>query len=218
MHPMIALGIALQDRHHLVTFCAPEKHRTWIMRVGFPIVSSGRDFERLFANDATIDELKTVASEVPVQFVSFRDACKEADIVVASGLQLAAQSITQGRKIPYLYVIDRPELLRKDYLPASSVRKAEKMWKRNVKDSINRERDHMHLPPIDDLSKYLFRFGKQLLTHPMDQSDPQSAITRSWISEDQDFTTDEAATNFKQRWSEQTGLMKAVEVIEQSEE
>jgi hypothetical protein len=215
MHPMIALGLALHERDHTVTFCAPEKHRTWIMKVGFPIVSSGRDFERVFSKDADLfAELKAVISEIPVQFVSFRDACKEADVVVASGLQLASQSISEGRKIPYHYVIDHSELLRKDHLPGSSVRKAEKIWNRDVKDVINRERDHMHLPPIDDLSNYLFRFGKLLITVPNPPANAPGEVTGPWISENEDFSSPEAADAFKQRWSEQAGLMKALELIE----
>lgn len=219
---MIALGIALRDRHHTVTFCAPEKHRTWIMKVGFPIVSSGRDFEQLLSTNGDVpSELKVAVSEVPVQFVSFRDACKEADVVVASGVQLAAPSIAEGFNIPYIYIIDQAEMLRDDYLPGSSMRKAKKMWKKEVKDAINRERDHMHLPPMNDLSQYLFRSGKLLITFDANRSDLPGWTTGPWLSATEDLSTPEAADALKRRLDEHqlanSGLMKAVSVIEDSD-
>lgn len=185
------------------------------MKVGFPIVSSGRDFERLLSKDADIlNELRTAISEVPVQFVSFRDACKEADVVVASGLQLAAPSIAEGFDVPYFYVIDQPELLQDDYLPSSSARKTEKLWKKEVKDAINRERDHMHLAPMQDLSKYLFRSGKLLIAYSTDRSDLSGTVTGPWLSANDELSTAESADAFKQRFAQEAGLMKAVEIIE----
>lgn len=186
------------------------------MKVGFPIVSSGRDFDRLLSGESdVVSELKVGVSEVPVQFVSFRDACKEAEVVVASGLQLAAPSITEGFNIPYFYVIDQSEKLSNDYLPGSSTRKAEKLWKKEVRDAINRERDHMHLPPMQDVSKYLFRSGKLLITFDADHSDLPGTVTGSWLSANEELSTAEAADSFKQRFAQEAGLMKAVEVIEQ---
>lgn len=192
------------------------------MKVGFPIVSSGRDFERLLSGEADVaSELKVAVSEVPVQFVSFRDACKEADVVVTSGLQLAAPSIAQGFNIPYFYVIDQPEMLSNDYLPGSSARKVEKMWKREVKDAINRERNHMHLPPTDDLSKYLFRSGKLLITFDANRSDLSGSTTGQWLTGNEDLSTPEAADALKRRLEDHqlanSGLMKAVSVIEDSD-
>lgn len=191
------------------------------MKVGFPIVSSGRDFERLLSKDADIqNELKAAISEVPVQFVSFRDACKEADVVVASGLQLASPSITEGFNIQYIYIIDQAEMLCKDYLPGSSARKVEKMWKREVKDAINRERSHMHLAPMDNLSRYLFRSGQLLIMLDAQLTNLPGTNTGPWLSATEEVSTPEAADALKRRLDQRqlanSGLMKAVSVIEDS--
>lgn len=191
------------------------------MKVGFPIVSSGRDFKRLLSGEVDVaSELKVAVSEVPVQFVSFRDACKEADVVVASGLQLAAPSITEGFNIPYFYVIDQPEMLSNDYLPGSSTRKVEKMWKREVKDAINRERDHMHLAPMENLSRYLFRSGQLLIMLEAQLTNLPGTNTGPWLSGDENLSTPEAADALKKRLDQHQlanlGLMKAVSVIEDS--
>jgi hypothetical protein len=231
---MVALSLLLRFRNHVVTFCAPEKYRSWIMRVGFPLVSSGAHFEDLFQPELTSHQIsalvRKVVSEVPVQFVSFRDASKEADLLVASGLQLAASSIAEVSKIPYVYVVDDPKILQEpDYLPGvphatsltgkiSNVR-ARKQWN-EVRAAVNSERQNTHLPPIEYLSNYLFRSGQLLLACDVSLNiplPPASSLTGRWLLGEEKIFNAEEAESYKQLIQSgqiSPGLMNAAETIE----
>jgi len=177
--PLLALGSTLHARGHSVLVCAPEIYRSRIMKLGFQVVSIGAGFQDLLEGHTEVRNreealLRAVASEVPVQFVSLRDALREADILIGSMLQVAGPSMCEQLGLPYLYAANSPVLLEESQYPGIGVSagglfksisrgRLVGRWKRVLGAAINRERKLCGQPPVTDLFQHLFCSGHQLV-------------------------------------------------------
>lgn len=180
--PMLALGQELKKRDHWVTFCAPEVYRSVCYNTEFQMVSSGTSYQEYLEtgsggqdNPATLAE--TIERDMAMQFVSMRDALREADLVIASGLAFSASSIASQRGIPYIHVLFHPLYLDEEIFPAYGVRQEErtavwkdrnrkkrkKQWNERVLKALNKEREFSHLAKVPDLRKDLLHSGHLIL-------------------------------------------------------
>jgi UDP:flavonoid glycosyltransferase YjiC (YdhE family) len=175
--PMLALAKTLQSRGHAVTICAPEEFRSRIYKSEVPMVSSGPTYAQYLEGtgnleDATSELVTKLSEDMATHFVAMRDAAREADVVIGSRLQLAAPSLTEERRIPYLYAVTTPGNADHDSFPIFGVpfdkaqkkrSKRLKEWDAQVLTALNRERKIAHLPAISNLFEYLYRTGPILL-------------------------------------------------------
>ena len=177
--PMLALGSTLHARGHDVLVCGPEIYRSRIMKLGFRMVSIGSGFQELLEGYTEVRNreeglLRAGTSEVPVQFVSLRDALREADLMVGSMLQFAGPSMCEQLGLPYFYAVNSPVLLEESQYPSIAVPaggffksisrgRLARRWKEVLEGAINRERKLCGQPPVTDLFQHLFCSGHQLV-------------------------------------------------------
>lgn len=178
IRPLAALGHALQEQGHSVLLCIPEKFRERIMKRNLRMISCGSSFEEFLegkSGTSDSDFLPKLVAEVPVHFVSLRDALREADLLIGGLLPLAAPSMAEQLSLPYVQIITSPLLLDSSQFPAAGIpkqdgllaslehRKHARHWNQQLRSAINRERGFSGLPPIKGLYSYLFQSGFQLI-------------------------------------------------------
>jgi vancomycin aglycone glucosyltransferase len=105
VQPMLALAYALRDRGHTVAFSAPSNFLAWVRAHGFEAESNGIDVEAvLTAPDADFHSLRWqirhLAELTGTLFESVARASDRADVIVGSGVQMAATSVAEWRDIP----------------------------------------------------------------------------------------------------------------------
>lgn len=177
--PLLALGTTLHARGHSVLVCAPEIYRSRIMKLGFQVVSIGKGFQDLLEGNTEVRNrgealLQAVTSEVPVQFVSLRDALREADVLIGSMLQIAGPSMCEQLGLPYLYAANSPVLLEESQYPSIGVSaggmfqsisriRLSHHWEDVLGAAINHERELCHQPPVTNLFQHLFCSGHQVV-------------------------------------------------------
>jgi vancomycin aglycone glucosyltransferase len=113
VQPMLALAHALVDRDHDVAFIAPENFVAWIRSHGFDAESNGVDVEAVLCDPAA--DLQSMRwqrrhlSEVIARlFDSLGHYAGGADLIVGSGIQMAASSIAEQRDVPYAAAVFCP--------------------------------------------------------------------------------------------------------------
>lgn len=179
--PMISLAKELQNRGHHVLMCAPESYRSLLMKQELFMVSCGEGYQTLlegvYDGDRGTDLIMKLGKDVATQFVSLRDALREADVLVGSMLLTAGPSMAEQRKIPYFYVASNPALLEASQYPVSGIQAQEtegmlgsrrrkhrqSQWEETLGSAINRERDNTHLDPVSDMFRHVFRSGHLIL-------------------------------------------------------
>ncbi len=105
VQPMLALASALRDRGHTAVFSAPSNAVAGILAAGFEAESNGIDVEAVLRSGAEFDSLRWQMrhlAELTAQlFESVAAASDGADLIVGSGVQMAAASVAEWRGVPY---------------------------------------------------------------------------------------------------------------------
>ena len=112
---MLALAAAARARGHDVRFVAPDDFATWIRAHGFACEPDGIDVEAVLrAPGADLQGLRwqyehLVGTLIPRLFESVaRAAAGDIDLIVGAGVQVAAGSIAELRRVPYVSVLFCP--------------------------------------------------------------------------------------------------------------
>ena len=128
VQPMLALAIALRARGHAVSFVAPDNAVAWLTSYGFDAVPDGIDVERLLRADAAaLDSIRWQARHfadvlIPTLFDTVARAAPDADLIVGSGVQVAAASIAEARGVPYASAVFCPCVVPSGAAPPPTVR------------------------------------------------------------------------------------------------
>jgi vancomycin aglycone glucosyltransferase len=128
VQPMLALGRALRTRGHDVSFVAPDNSLTWIRSHGFDANGNGIDVEQLLrTTGAAFDSLRWQARHfadvlIPTLFASVSRASAGADLIVGSGVQMAAASVAEARRVPYASAMFCPCVVPSGAAPPPTVR------------------------------------------------------------------------------------------------
>jgi UDP:flavonoid glycosyltransferase YjiC (YdhE family) len=105
VQPMLALARALRDRRHSAAFVAPANFVPWIESHGFAASSNGIDVEAVLQS-AGADlhslrwQMRHLGEGVDALFASVARASDDADLIVGSGIQMAAASVAEWRGVP----------------------------------------------------------------------------------------------------------------------
>lgn len=118
---MLALGLALRESGHEVSVSAPPNFEEWTTSLGFEYHESGQDLQswllhqREYALDAytaTIEGLRRYYTElIPTQFERLRPLVPQADLVVSTGLDVAARSLSELSGNRHCYLCFCPQLV-----------------------------------------------------------------------------------------------------------
>lgn len=116
VQPMLALAMEFRARGHEVSFVTPANSVAWVTSFGFACYSDGVDVEQMIQSTGT--RLQSVRWQVkyvtdvliPRLFDSVAAAAESAkpDLIVGSGVQMAATSVAEARRVPSASVMFAP--------------------------------------------------------------------------------------------------------------
>jgi vancomycin aglycone glucosyltransferase len=113
VQPMVALGLALKARGHIIRLLAPANFMTWIRGFGLDAYSDGIDVEALLRSSGnglqTLSwQMRYLSHNTPLLFEPVARASEGCEIIVCAGIQFAAASVAQWRNVPYVHVMFCP--------------------------------------------------------------------------------------------------------------
>jgi vancomycin aglycone glucosyltransferase len=113
VQPIVALGVALKARGHLVQLVAPANFLTWVRGHGLDMQSDGIDVEALLRSSASglqslSWQMRYLSDATPLLFEPVARASEGCDLIVCAGIQFAAASVAQWRNVPYAHVVFCP--------------------------------------------------------------------------------------------------------------
>jgi len=113
VQPIVALGVALKARGHLVQLVAPANFLTWVRGHGLDMQSDGIDVEDLLRSSASglqslSWQMRYLSDATPLLFEPVARASEGCDLIVCAGIQFAAASVAQWRNVPYAHVVFCP--------------------------------------------------------------------------------------------------------------
>jgi UDP:flavonoid glycosyltransferase YjiC (YdhE family) len=113
VQPIVALGVALRARGHLVQFVVPANFVAWIRSFGFDTQSDGIDVENLLRSAGsdlqTLGwQMRYLSQTTPLLFEPVARASEGCELIVCAGIQFAAASVAQWRNVPYVHLVFCP--------------------------------------------------------------------------------------------------------------
>jgi vancomycin aglycone glucosyltransferase len=113
VQPIVALGVALKARGHLVQLVAPANFVTWVRGYGLDMQSDGIDVEALLRSSGTglqslSWQMRYLSHTTPLLFEPVARASESCELIVCAGIQFAAASVAQWRNVPYAHVVFCP--------------------------------------------------------------------------------------------------------------
>jgi vancomycin aglycone glucosyltransferase len=113
VQPIVALGVALKARGHVVQLVAPANFVTWVRSYGLDIQSDGIDVEAALRSSGTglqslSWQMRYLSQTTPLLFEPVARASEGCELIVCAGIQFAAASVAQWRNVPYVHVLFCP--------------------------------------------------------------------------------------------------------------
>jgi vancomycin aglycone glucosyltransferase len=113
VQPIVALGVALKARGHLVQLVAPANFVAWVRGYGLDMQSDGIDVEALLRSSGTglqslSWQMRYLSHTTPLLFEPVARASEGCELIVCAGIQFAAASVAQWRNVPYAHVVFCP--------------------------------------------------------------------------------------------------------------
>jgi vancomycin aglycone glucosyltransferase len=204
VQPMVALGVALRARGHVVQFLVPANFAAWIRSYGFEVESDGIDVEDLLrsANSGlqTLSwQMRYLSHNTPLLFEPVARASAGCELIVCAGINFAAASVAQWRNVPYMHVVFCPSAMPSSATPPPNVHGQTLprwinrfLWQAGapladlaLRGPINRGRATLGLEPVDNPISQIIK-GRTLLAAdrdlgPLPDDAPKSAMsTDAW--------------------------------------
>ena len=122
VQPLVALGVELRALGHDAAFCVPPDFREWIEGLGFAVYTIGPELRPFTARPPATAAPQTpmpperrrqlAEATVAAQFSAVRAAARECDaIVAATALQIAARSVAESLRVPYVFAAYCPAVV-----------------------------------------------------------------------------------------------------------
>lgn len=183
LNPFLAIGVALRDRGHAVTFAVEERFAPAVAALRFPVHHLSGDAEAdllpyqraLFGGGSPFTSVSAIvnhyiAPHLRARIEELRAACESADLLLSSASQMAARAVAELTGIPWIsvalsptfasrYLIPQPQAFN---LPGPLQHAANRIgWdignaalRRIVDRPINAVRAELGLPPARDLLSF----------------------------------------------------------------
>src|SRR5581483_19745 len=209
VQPMLALALALRARGHAASFVAPDNFVPWLQSYGFDAEPDGIDAERLLQTaGAALDSMRWQARHfadvlIPTLFDTVGRAAPDADLLVGSGVQMAAASVAEARGVPYASAVFCPCVVPSGAAPPPTVKTQtfpswvnRALWTAGrpfadllLRRPINRQRARLGLPP--DVAPTATAMGELVIVAadpdlaPLPDDVPDRVVgTDAWICDD----------------------------------
>jgi vancomycin aglycone glucosyltransferase len=205
VQPMVALGVALKARGHLVRLVAPANFVTWVHGYGLDMQSDGIDVEALLRSSGTglqtlSWQMRYLSHTTPLLFDPVARASEGCELIVCAGIQFAAASVAQWRNIPYAHVVFCPGATPNSATPPPNVRTQtlprwinRLLWRAGgpladlaLRGAINRGRASLGLEALDNPISQILN-GRTILAAdpdlgPLPDDAPKGAMTTdAWV-------------------------------------
>ncbi len=131
VQPLVALAVGLRERGHHPSFLAPDDFVTWIREHGFPCAPNGIDVRATFRSPGADPAALGWQSRhfrdvlVPALFESFSRVDPAVDVIIGSGVQIAAPSVAEKWRVPYATAVFCPCAVPNDDSPPPTVKTQE---------------------------------------------------------------------------------------------
>ncbi|WP_394849114.1 glycosyltransferase [Pendulispora brunnea] len=228
VQPLLALALELRALGNDVSLCVAPNFKEWVESFGLRCIPIGPDLKTMQGGAAqtkdgkpvkpTMKQMKEMAaSTVRDQFQVLTEAARGCDLIVAAtALQIAARSIAETLKIPYVFVGFSPSVFPSpDYpphappplgfqyprgLPSFANRLLWKMdgWMFSVAflTTLNEERAKLGLPRVENVQRHVFTDRPWLAADPVlapaaPAADLEIVQTGAWLLPNQSALPDE---------------------------
>ncbi len=216
VQPILALGLELQALGHHARLCVAPNFKEWIESYGLECAPIGPDLKKLTGGTVpgkpalpSSEGLQQLAVQsVRAQFQAIAEAARGCDLVVAGGaLQIAARSIAEAQRIPYVFAAYCPAVLPSQKYPppktgghySYSLPETEnrQLWMKNEEEfnqrfgaTLNEERAKAGLGPVASVRRYMFTDRPWIAADPvLAPAFPPSGMevvqTGAWLLPDQ---------------------------------
>ncbi len=187
VQPLVALALQLRALGQQARLCVPPDFCEWIAALGFDVVAIGPELRKLTASGSaappTPERLRELArATVATQFATITAAAGGCDIIVgATALQIAARSVAEVMRIPYVFAVYCPTVLPSPHHapppmlgePPTTADVSE-LWARNAarfNDSfgaaLDEQRAAIGLTPVTDVRNHVLTERPWLAADPM---------------------------------------------------
>ena len=208
VQPIVALGVALKARGHLVQLVAPANFLTWVRGHGLDMQSDGIDVEALLRSSASglqslSWQMRYLLDATPLLFEPVARASEGCDLIICAGIQFAAASVAQWRNVPYAHVVFCPCATPNSATPPPNVHTQtlprwinRLLWQAGgpladlaLRGAINRGRATLGLEALDNPIRQILN-GRTILAAdpdlgPLPHDAPKGAMTTdAWVLEE----------------------------------
>jgi vancomycin aglycone glucosyltransferase len=202
VQPIVALGVALKARGHIVQIVAPANFVTWVRSFGLEAQSDGIDVEALLRSSGTglqslRWQLRYLTSNTPLFFEPVARVSEGCELIVGAGLQFAAASVAQWRNVPYAHAVFCPCATPNSATPPPNVRTQtlprwinRLLWRAGgpladlaLGGPINRGRAILGLDALDNPIRQILD-GRTILAADRDLAPPSADAPKSAVSTD----------------------------------
>ena len=202
VQPIVALGVALKARGHIVQLVAPANFVAWIRGFGLDAESDGVDVEALLRTSGTglqsfNWQLRYLTHNTPLLFEPVVRTSESCELIIGAGLQFAAASVAQWRKVPYAHVVFCPCATPNSATPPPNMRRQtlprwinRLLWRAGspladlaLRGPVNRGRATLGLEEIDNPISRLLE-GRTILAADRDLAPPSADAPKCAVNTD----------------------------------
>ena len=217
VEPLVALALQLRALGQEVRLCVPPDFREWIESLDLPVTPIGPEVRRFAAPSPSAPrtppspELRRQMAEATVatQFETITAAAQGCDVILgATALQIAARSIAELMKVPYVFAAYCPVVLPSPHhappplplpgqMPAPVTADTRELWAREAErfnetfgTALNSHRASRGLAPVRDVRGHMFTDRPWVASDPTlapwpDPADDAVIQTGAWIAPDE---------------------------------
>ena len=192
VQPILALALELKALGHIPSLCVAPNFKEWVESYGVDCIPIGPDLKKLTGGTMARKPVtpskeqwrQLAAQSVREQFKVLTEAARTHDLIVAAGaLQVAARSVAEARKIPYVFAAYCPAVFPSpnhpppnagSRYPQSLPRPINRLlwmwdkrsWNPLFRATLNEERDQAGLSPVQNVPGYIFTDRPWLAADP----------------------------------------------------
>lgn len=193
VQPILALAVELKALGHTPSLCVAPNFKEWIESYGVACIPIEPDLKKLTGGTTASKPVtpskeqwrQLAAQSVREQFRVLTDAVLTADLLVgAGGLQIAARSVAETRKIPYVFVAYCPAVFPSPHHPPANAggrysqslpglvnrllwMRDERTWNPLFRGALNEERAKSGLAPVSSVPRHIFTERPWLAADPV---------------------------------------------------
>jgi vancomycin aglycone glucosyltransferase len=188
VQPLVALALELKALGQEVRMCVPPDFRDWIDGLGVAVTPIGPELRKLTAASPPASSTpptpltperrrEMMEGTVAAQFETVTAAAQGCDVIVAAtALQIAAGSVAETLRIPYVFAAYCPRVLPSPHhapiplgmigqTPAPATADNDELWTEDARHwngawgpLLNSRRASLGLAPVSDVRSYIFAY------------------------------------------------------------